>query len=290
MTLNGPPKPSQETLPADIEAPEYWKDNPPFKSPKKYFELQFEFAKLMAERTGMPLAESVKAYAPILEKSIHTLDAEGNELAPLEGLTDENMFEVGYAMAQERRAQAKSEGETIPYRDERGDRFGCSSYDYEEDTKTVRVHFFNAEADEEWVDGKDISKGPLSVEKADRRRHELTQMFRDIMEKHPDAKHVRGCSNLYNLESYRRIYPDTYEVGDIDYDPKRWSRGMAIWGQFLGGKDKVPGEYGFRQDLADEFLEKAKEVPLDRLADALPMPPRAAHGDIQDFYDLYGIT
>jgi len=289
MTFNGPPAPTQEKPNRDIETPEYWKDNPPLKSPKKYFELQFEFAKLMAERTGMPLSEAVENYAPIIQKSIHELDAKGKELGPIEGLTDENMFEAGYAMAQERRRQAKEEGETIPYRDEKGERFGCSSYDYEEDTKTVRVHFFNAEADEEFVDGKDISKGPLSEEKLDRRKSELAQMFRHIKEKYPDALYVRGCSNLYNLESYRRLYPDSYKVGEIDYDPKRWKMGMAIWGQFLGGKDKVPGEYGYKEDLASSFLEKAESVPVDRLADALPYPPRRAHGNIQDFYDFYGI-
>ena len=162
-------------------------------------------------------------------------------------------------------------------------------YRYDEATKTISPHFFNAEAEEEFVDGKDVSKGPLSKEKLDRRRAELADMFRDIKTKHPDAQQVRGKSNLYNLEAYRRLYPPAYEVGDIDYDPALWKGNTDIWGQFLGGKDKKPGEYGFKQELADEFLEKAKDVPLDRLADALPMPPRAAHGNIQDFYDLYGI-
>ena len=289
MTFNGPPEPTHEKLPA-VETPEYWKDNPPFKSPKEYFKLQYEFAKIMAERNGISLTDAIAEYAPIMQKALHKLDANGKELAdPIEGLTEESLFEAGYEMAQERRREAKEKDEHTPYHDEKGLRFGCHSYDYDESTKTVRVHFFNAEAEEEWEDGKDVAKGPLSKEKIDRRRHELAEMFKDIKARHPEAEHVHGRSNLYNLEAYRRLYPESYEVGDVDYSPELWKQGMGIWGQFLGGNEKAEGEYGFKRELAEEFLEKAKTTPLDALADALAYPPRTADGPIQDFYDLYGI-
>ncbi len=284
MTFNGPPKPIQEESRPDEQTPEYWKDNLQFVYPKGLFDTQFEFAKLMAERQDIPLLEAIKQYAPLLDAAIRTEDAK-KELLPY--ITDENVLEAGYAEQLERRKSYEKKG--VPYRNEKEGRYGCSSYDYEKDTKTVRVHFFNGEADEEWENGELVSTGPLSDDKLERRRSELTQMFREVKEKHPDAEYVRGCSNLYNLEAYTRLYPDTFKVGEVDYQSKRWDRGLAIWGQFLGGKDKKPGEYGFKQKLADEFLEKAKDVSLDRLADALPMPPRNAHGNIQDFYDFYGI-
>ena len=183
----------------------------------------------------------------------------------------------------------KKNGEPTPYHPEGGARFGCHYYDYDEATKAINVHFFNAEFEEEWVDDKDVSKGPLDREKLDRRKHELADMFRDIKQKHPDALYVQGRSSLYNLPSYRRLYPDTYEVGDVDYDPKLWSQGTTVWGQFLGGNGKEPGEYGFKQELAEEFMEKVKDAPTERLADALPNPPRTAKGDIKDFYEFYGI-
>lgn len=271
-----------------IETPEYWPSNPQLKSPKKYYELQFAFAKLMAERRNIPLMQAVKDYAPIVHGAIHEMDEERNTLEELvPGVTKENILERAWESSQERRAKLNTE--QTPYYSEKDLRFGCHSYDYNEDTKTVRVHFANLEAEDEWVDGKSVSTGPLSEGKLTRRKAELTQMFKDIQKRHPDAKYVRGCSNLYNLESYRRLYPPTYVVGDIDYDEKRWSRGMAIWGQFLGGNDKQKGEFGFKQKLAEEFLENAKHAPLDKLVDALPMPPRTAHGNIQDFYTFYGI-
>jgi len=290
MTFNGPPHPPQEKLSADIETPEYWKENAQFVYPKGLFDTQFEFAKIMAERQGIPLMEAVKEYAPLLNKAIHT---EGEEKVPIPGLTDENLAEAGYAEVLERRKGYEKSGlpyREIPYHGE-GARFGCSYYRYDEATKTIAPHFFNAEAEEEFVDGKDVSKGPLRTEKLSRRRAELAEMFRDIKEKHPDAKYVRGLSNLYSLphDAYTRLYPLAYKVGDIDYDPALWKGNTDIWGQFLGGHEKAPGEYGFKQELADTFLEKAKEVPLDRLADAVSMPPRSAQGDIQDFYDFYGI-
>lgn len=284
MTFNGPPVPPQEKPRSQEQTPEYWKNNKQFVYPKGLFDTQFEFAELMAERQDIPLLEAIKQYAPLLNAAIRTED-DKKELLP--GITDKNVLEAGYAEQLERRKKYETKG--VPYRNEEDGRYGCSSYDYEEGAKTVRVHFFNGEADEEWEDDELISTGPLSEEKLERRRSELAQMFREIKEKHPDAEYVRGCSNLYNLKAYRNLYPDTFTVGEVDYQPKRWDRGLAIWGQFLGGKDKKPGEYGFKQKLADEFLEKAKSVPLDKLADALPMPPKTAHGNIQDFYDFYGI-
>lgn len=284
MTFNGPPEPSEK--PPSVETPEYWKNNPQFVYPKGLFETQFKFAAIMAERKHIPLTEAVQEYAPLLNKAIRAED-EGKELLP--GLTDDNLLEVGYATVLERRKSYENEG--LPYRNESEGRFGCFYYRYDSATKTIAPHFFNAEAEDEWEEGKSISKGPLSKEKLERRRAELADMFRDIKTKHPDAERVRGRSNLYNLEAYRRLYPPTYKVSEgVDYDPALWAGNTDIWGQFLGGNEKEKGEYGFKRELADEFLEKAKKVPLDTLADAVPMPPRTAEGNIQDFYDFYGIN
>ncbi|HEY0010830.1 MAG TPA: hypothetical protein VGB97_02865 [Candidatus Paceibacterota bacterium] len=285
MTFNGPPQPSPEELAAGVETPKYWKENPQFVYPKGLFDTQYEFAKIMAERRNIPLLDAVKKYAPLLNKAIHT---EGEEKTLIPGLTDENLAEAGYAEVLERRKSYDRTG--LNYRDEKEGRFGCFYYRYDEATQTIAPHFFNAEAEEQFENGQDVSKGPLSKEKLELRKAELAEMFRDIKTKHPDAKYVRGKSNLYNLEAYRRLYPPTYAVGDVDYDPELWKGNTDIWGQFLGGHDKAPGEYGFKREPATAFLEKAKEVPLDRLVDAVPLPPRSAEGNIQDFYNFYGIT
>lgn len=270
---------------AHMATPEYWNNNPQFVYPKGLFEMQYEFAKIMAERQNISLVDAVKTYAPLLNKAIRTED-EQKELLP--GLTDENLLDVGYSTVLERRKSYDQKG--LEYHDEKEGRFGCFYYRYDEATKTVSPHFFNAEAEDEWQDDKPVSKGPLSKEKIERRKAELADMFRDIKAKHPDAKYIRGRSNLYNLEAYRRLFPSTYEVSEeIDYSPELWAGNTDIWGQFLGGDQKEKGEYGFKQELADEFLEKVKGVPLDKLADAVPMPPRTAYGEIQDFYDFYGI-
>lgn len=291
MTFNGPPKPTQEKPPRPVvETPEYWEANKPFKSPRKYYEVQLEFAMIMAERTGVSLVEAVDAYAPVIRNHIHTFNEEGDwEITGLEeGVTDENMLDYAWARSLERHVERNSE--PTEYHPE-GSRFGCHYYDYDEESKTINVHFFNAEFEEEWEDRMDVSTGPLDRSKIERRKHELKQMFEDIKARYPDAKYVNGRSSLYSLKSdaYRRLYPPTYEIGEIDYDSKLWGMGTNVWGQVLGGNDKEKGEYGFKQEIADEILEKAKTVPIDRLADALPMPPRTAHGNIQDFYDFYGI-
>lgn len=295
MSLNGPPKASQEKI-SEVKTPEYWKENLPFKSPRKLYELQFQFANLMAEREGITLVEAIDRFAPVLVNNIHTFDKDWNSTGLREGITDENLLERAWEISLARHVEINSK--PTPYHDENGTRFGCHYYNYDEQNKTISVHFFNAEFEEEWVGCKDISRGPLAKEKLERRKHELSDMFRDIKEKHPDALRVHGKSNLYSMKpaegedrsAYLRLYPPTYEVGDIVYDLKPWSQGTTVWGQFLGGNNKTPGEYGFKEDMAASFMEKVKDTPTEKLAEALPQPPRTAEGKIQDFYDFYGIT
>lgn len=293
MSFNGPPKPPQEAAPR-VKTPEYWKENLPFKSPRKFYELEFKFAQIMAERTGISLVEAVDTYAPLIRNHIHTFNEEGDWgiTGMEEGVTDENMLEYAWDRSLGRHTERNSEPAHYHREYETGARFGCSYYGYDTETKTVQIHFFNAEFEEEWVEGKDVSKGPLDKDRIERRRHELSEMFADIKKRFPDAEHVNGRSWLYSLDSeaYRRIYPPSYKAGEIVDDKELWGKGTTIWGQFLGGNNKSKGEYGFRDDLVAEFLLRAKELPPERIIEALPYPPRTAEGDIQDFYDFYGIT
>lgn len=283
MSFNGPPSVPERSS-NTVETPEYWKGNHQFVYPKGLFEVQFAFAKIMAEREGTSVIDAIGKYAPLLNKTIRTED---EEKSLLPGVSDKNALEKGYAQVLERRKSYESKG--LEYFDGHEAKFGCFYYRYKPEDCAVEIHFFNAEAEEEFVDGKDISKGPLKSEKIERRRHELADMFKDIKDKYPDATQVRCLSHLNNLEPFTRLFPDTFEVGDIDYDPRLWFGNTDIWGQFLGGNEKEPGEYGFKDELVDKFLEEARAVPLDKLADAVENPPRTAVGPIQDFYDLYGV-
>jgi hypothetical protein len=293
MSLEGPQKPKQEKSPI-AQTPEYWKENRPFKSPRAYYELEFSFARLMAERTGLSLVEAVDTYAPVVRNHIHTFDEAGDwHITGLEeGVTDENMLEHAWERSWERNEERNSE--STPYHKEGGSRFGCHYYDTkEEEPGTVYIHFFNAEFEEEWVDGKDVSKGPLDKSKIERRLHELTDMFRDIRSRHPDAEQVRCQTWLNNIDPYLRLFPDSYQESakgsEIDYDRELWGQGTTVWGQFLGGSAKEPGQYGFKEEMATAFLERAKEVAPERVADALEYPVRTAQAPIADFYKLYGI-
>lgn len=282
--------PSQEKRTA-LETPGYWQENIPFKSPKKYFELQLDLAKLIAERTAKSLPEAIAEYAPVIQRATHELDKEGNETNPIPGLTEDNILQVAWETSVKRNEEDNNE--PTPYHKEGGSRFGCHYYDYDESSKTINIHFFNAEFEEDWEDGKDMSKGPLDSSKIERRRHELKDMFKDIKARFPEAERVRCQTSLNNLDSYIRLFPESYQQSakesEIDYDSKLWSQGTTIWGQFLGGKERKAGEYGFKADLGAEFLKRAEETPIERLADALPNPPRTAEANIQDFYELYGI-
>ena len=77
--------------------------------------------------------------------------------------------------------------------------FGCFSYHYEAETKTIRFHFFA---------NSDRSRhSPISDTRLPQRLRELSAMFADVRRSVPEAEWVRGRSWLYNVPSYRRLFP-----------------------------------------------------------------------------------
>jgi len=79
--------------------------------------------------------------------------------------------------------------------------YGCFSYHYESEARTIRFHFGNRN-----VSGP----GPLSREREPVQRQELAAMFADVRRKVLEAEAVRGRSWLYNLPSYCRFFPPAY--------------------------------------------------------------------------------
>jgi len=230
--------------------------------------LQLKFAKEIAERTGMDVLEAVKLYTGYLYK-LNLKDFKHPELGFLDGVTVDNVVQSAFSNYYRLRLEKPHLFvETENY-------FGCFYYDYDEETKTVTVHFTNTE--------QDPNSGPLSTDKLPQRQKDITDMLRHIKEHHPQAEHVEGGSWLYNLESYCRLFPKNYIAAK---EPKnvedQWHR-LAVWGQFLDSNNRI------KQDLADQFLAKAKEAPLDDLMAALPFHPLKVHGNINDFYNLYKV-
>lgn len=147
----------------------------------------------------------------------------------------------------------------------------CFEYDYWSDLSWVRLHFGNS------PDGLGLRGESIA-----RRRAELHEIFADVATNHPDATAVRGCSWLYHVPAYRRLFP--VEFVDAMESVGHLHQFAALWGQFLDRHGKA------KADLTREFLEQveAAETFAD-LDGVFPLDVLAATCPIQVFYRHFGI-
>jgi len=161
-------------------------------------------------------------------------------------------------------AHARTSGES-PY--------GCFSYAYEPDTRSIRFHFANRDTS---------GYGPLSDERLQARRRDLIAMFADIQREVPSADAVRGRSWMYNLAAYRRLFPPEYAGAADPVVPE--FQYMSLWGQFLDRHGEArPGPTG-------RFLTRiAAATTVDALTRSFPVPVRAPRCPVAHCYAFYGL-
>lgn len=259
------------------EAPAYWVERPNVPFDRGYFELQFAFARALAERNERDLLEEVKSVAPAIDRHITGYGANGrSEL--LDGVTEETAVEIAYQNYLKEAGFTASVQEVIPYH--HGTRYGCFSHTYDAQRHMAYIHFVNAEHGE---------TGPLAKENIAHREHELRDVLQNIKHSHPDAELMMNRSWLFNTEAFRRLFPESYvNSREVNEDPVLWRRGTVVWGQFIDSKLRV------KQDLAEVLLERARTIPVtpqatSQLLEAPLMKPVHIEGPIQDFYDKYGV-
>jgi hypothetical protein len=149
--------------------------------------------------------------------------------------------------------------------------FGCFSYSYEPQTRTVRLHFADRDAS---------AVGPLSAERQGVRHAELTALFAAVRRNIPTAEAVRGRSWLYNLDAYRRLFPPAYLRTALPVAPE--FQFMSLWGQFLDRHGDV------RPEPRAAFLQRiAAATTLEALSCSFPLPVRAPCCPIGYFYAFY---
>jgi len=184
-----------------------------------YFGLQLGFAKKVAEITGNNLEDVIPEYTTFFK----TFRIEGWDISPNNPIwkkfldeyrQSKDILNTIYNFYLE---QIKIKGENNKKK-----LFGCFSYEYDEEKKSVSIHFRNVDTPE---------PGALSREKMGVRINELKEMFSDIKKVHPDTEEVTGSSWLYNIEAYKRLFPPGYMQNfRVVTD---WFKSTAIWGQFL---------------------------------------------------------
>ncbi len=255
-------------------APEYWVARPELPYSREYVAFQVAVVREIANRLKVPMSTIVDDYAPIFHPYIWP---DTDTFIPIDEMTDEEITSAIHQKEIEHVA-------TLPLNTYSGiGRYGCFSYfahtggTGEERKGSVDIHFANAELDD---------TGPLDKEKIEHRLRELKDLFTDIKKEYPEAKSVRGDSWLYNIDAYKRLFPDSYTA-----DPKvDTTEGVTvsgrIWGQFCNSKR------GLKEDLANNFLNAIRaldEITPETVRKVFPHQALIVEAPIADFYEKYGV-
>jgi hypothetical protein len=237
--------------------------------PKGFLSLQLEFAKKASDLVSVPLDKALFEYTSLPVRFGVSFSAltEDNPiwqefLAKLN--TNNDLLETVYGYHLEKMKDAS------PMRYQ----FGCFSYDAIEDEGGIRLHFANNDSPE---------PGVLSDQRIDQRKSELSQMFQDVKLKHPAFTFVISSSWLFNVESFKRLFPESFTKNMItknnDY------RSLGIWGQFI---DKY-GE--IKDELARQFIEAIHAATsFKELEECFPLKELKAEANITDFYSFYNVA
>ena len=230
---------------------------------RDFFALQFAFAAAASAATGLSLEEALLSYTSFylrfrLPRPIDAANPGWREyLLGLRQARDPQAWTWRYFTS---RARPPS-----------GEHAGCFAYHLQE-PGAVHLHF----------ESRDRSgESPLAPGRLPARRDELRAMFRTIAERHPHAVAVRGGSWLYNLASYRSLFPPAFLL--TAYPVARF-QAADRWGQFLDRRGRV------RPAMAEAFLGcVARQRTLEGLAACFPHQVLALECPIAHFYALYGI-
>lgn len=156
--------------------------------------------------------------------------------------------------------------------------FGCFRYNYiqpiDDEKGIIEIHFKNRDTS---------GYGPLTTERKQERLHDLKSMFESISKDHPEAKVVHGGSWLYNLNSYRRLFPEIF-TRDMKVEKIPFPRSSGIWGQFLTSDGKVNDE------MKSNFLHKVNNAKnAYQLLQCFEFKILFPGAGIESFYDHFAI-
>ena len=238
---------------------------------KEFLTLQVRFAQKIAEVSHQTLEDVLIDYTML--RNLFNLRVSHDIPNPLwdkftEGLsTSDNSEDWTYDFYLQRTAVEQDPSDERQF-------FGCFSYVYPwRNTNKLRLHFENRETSEH---------GALSKARITLRKSELSEMFRYIQAKHPDAETVRGGSWLYNIPAYLRLLPPDYTKTAKPVDSKYETGFWALWGQFIARNGSI------RQPAATQFLEcLSNQKTLEGCLQCFPYQVLRPECPIGTFYKFY---
>ncbi len=233
-----------------------------------FFDLQLQFAETVSTLSGLPLDRTLLEYTNFyirfgLGRDFDAANPGWQEyLAGLGGTGDRSEWTRQFYAS---RARTKPSPSVVAT-------FGCFSY-ARLGTDRIRLHFQNAEPD---------GRSPLGRACRDQRLIELRALFEHAKRTEPQPLWVVGASWLYNLDAYRRLFPEPY-LATAHPLPGRFQH-MPLWGQFVDRHGDV------RTDMARQFRERLeRQSTLDRLDRCFPLPVLRLEAPVEEFCDFYDV-
>ena len=238
--------------------------------PKRFFEINLQFAHKVAEILDQPIEETLLHYT-----NFYIRFGLGRDFASTHPVWQE--FLVGLSQVEDtaewtHRFYLKQQCQVADKFQESP--FGCFSYTIMQGNK-IRLHFHNNESS---------GYSPLGKNRMSQRLAELTRMFRSIQQevRRGRGTNIIGASWLYNLESYRRLFPPAYlvtaQVGSNDFPY------LPLWGQFIDQWGRV------KENLVAQFLERLhNQQGIEGIERCFPYQVLHLESSVEEFYPFYGL-
>ncbi len=149
--------------------------------------------------------------------------------------------------------------------------FGCFSYGHS-DSQSIQLHFRHL----------DTTQSALGRDFQAVRRAELASLFQHLMKHHPELTQVRGQSWLYQLESYRRLFPDAY-LSSLKPVPARF-HSQSLWGQFIDRQGQL------KPAMVAVFRDRLEQIQsLTELETCFPLQILSGSAPVSVFVEHYGL-
>lgn len=235
---------------------------------KAFFDLQLQFADTVTVLSGLPLTRALLEYTNFyirfgLGRDFDPAHPSWQEyLAGLRNTNDSREWTYRFYVT---RPYAMASPPVVAT-------FGCFSYGWLSNDR-IRLHFQNAETD---------GTSPLGIERRDQRLADLAALFEHVKRTVRQPVRVVGASWLYNLDAYRRLFPESY-LATAHVIHHRFQH-MPLWGQFVNRSGDI------KESVAHEFLERlGRQSSLEGLDQCFPFQVLSVEASVLEFYDFYGV-
>jgi hypothetical protein len=249
--------------------------------PLEHFSLQYDYAKRAAKILNIPIGQTLMEFTQFWRRIHNPLELKANKIEwsfdpttpQWRELSDKiNHNEAADTVAYELYRKNNNTTETGK------NYFGCFRYNYiqqvDDEKGVIEIHFKNRDTS---------GYGPLTIGRKHERLHDLKSMFESIRKNHPEAQVVRGGSWLYNLNSYRRLFPEIF-TRDMGVEEIPFPRTSGIWGQFLTSDGKV------NDNMKSNFLLKVNNAKnADQLLQCFEFKILFPRAGIESFYSHFSI-